>query len=46
MELEYDNRYEEVLAMHQNLQSRIVIHEQNQVNHDVFNAIMNREFRL
>lgn len=46
IELECDNRYEEVLAMHKNLQRRIASHEQDQVNHDVFNAMMNRAFRL
>ena len=43
-ELHGDNRYEEVLAMHKTLQSRLEIEEQMQVTHDVFNAMMSREF--
>ena len=31
--------------MHKNLQSRIEMEEQMQVTHDVFNAMMSREFR-
>ncbi|MGO4435757.1 hypothetical protein AB4Y88_21485, partial [Paenarthrobacter sp. RAF9] len=44
LELSEDNRYEEVLAMHGNLRSRIEAEEQEQVTHDVFNAMMSREF--
>ena len=43
-ELHGDNRYEEVLAMRKTLQSRLEIEEQMQVTHDVFNAMMSREF--
>lgn len=45
VELDDDNLYEEVLAMHKNLQSRIEVEEQEQVTHAVFNAMMSREFR-
>jgi hypothetical protein len=45
VELHDDNRYEEVLAMHKNLRSRIGVEEQVQVTQDVFNAMMCREFR-
>lgn len=34
VELDDDNRYEEVLAMHQNLQSRIEVEEQEKVTQD------------
>lgn len=44
MELSEDNCYEEVLAMHGKLRSRIEAEEQEQVTHDVFNAMMSREF--
>lgn len=44
VELSDDNRYEEVLDMHKNLQSRIEMEEQVQVTHDVFTAMMSREF--
>ena len=45
VELSDDNQYEEVLAMHKNLQSRIEVEEQVRVTHDVFTAMMSREFR-
>lgn len=45
MELDDDNRYEEVLAMHKNLQSRIEVEEQEKVTQEVFTAMMSREFR-
>lgn len=45
VELCDDNRYEEVLAMHKNLQSRIELEEHGRVMHDVFSAMMSREFR-
>jgi hypothetical protein len=44
VELDDDNRYEEVLAMQKDLQSRIEADEQSKVTNDVFNAMMNREF--
>jgi hypothetical protein len=45
VELYGENRYEEVLAMHKNLQSRIEVEEQERVTHDVFSAMFSREFR-
>jgi hypothetical protein len=44
VELDDDNRYEEVLAMQKDLQIRIEADEQSKVTHDVFNAMMHREF--
>lgn len=44
IEQSHANRYEEVRAMHKNLQSRIEKEEQVQVTLDVFNAMMRREF--
>jgi hypothetical protein len=46
VELDDDNRYEEVLAMQKALQSRIEVDEKRQVTHDVFNTMMNREFSI
>ncbi len=40
VELNDNNRYEEVLAMHKNLQSRIDVEDPERVTHDVFNAMM------
>ena len=44
-DLNGDNRYEEILAMHKNLLRRIDAEDEKQVTRDVFHSMMSREFQ-